>query len=271
MKIEDLIDLSDQSNNLLITAIDKNYHHLLDKLVDVHPTIVIHDPTEIKSNQGNLVKYLSQMNVITIRKTVSEYLNNIGINNQCLLHPYVSHNLSPLPNKQGAVSISRIDYDKHTDIILKANQLLPIPIDIYGDKNDRYIYHKLKTYDCFDSQDDNSAYQGRFPKSVQKLAEILQNKTFLVDLSKIKNDGGGTQYTFLEALDYGCVLVLNKAWTNVPNSIWRPTVNCLAIQNEQELVKILENPGNLDKILENSKLILTKHLETTDWDWLNDT
>ena len=70
------------------------------------------------------------------------------------------------------------------------------------------------------------------------LEKILKPKKFMIDLSRIKNDGGGTQYTFLEAINYGCCLILNREWVNVPDSIWKDGKNCLAISNEIELKEI---------------------------------
>ena len=44
--------------------------------------------------------------------------------------------------------------------------------------------------------------------------DILLGCKFVIDLSLIKNDGGGTQYTFLEAIYNDCVLVLHNDWIN---------------------------------------------------------
>jgi hypothetical protein len=77
-------------------------------------------------------------------------------------------------------------------------------------------------------------------------------------MSSIAQDGGGTQYTFLEAIDAGCVLILNSKWTNNPNSIWQHNHNCLVVSNSDELAQILNAPLNydMDKIYQNSIKIL---------------
>ena len=36
----------------------------------------------------------------------------------------------------------------------------------------------------------------------------------MIDMSIIKGDGGGTQYTFLEAIYHDCILVLHLDWIN---------------------------------------------------------
>lgn len=265
MNIDDVI-LDDKK--VLITAIDKKYHHLLEKLDLERTTIVIHDPTEIKSNHGFIIPFLKKMRVITIRKTMNEFLNNLDIKNKFIHHPYIrSCNSIDLENKRDAISISRIDYDKHLDIVLRANRLLENPIEIYGEKNDMCVYHKLLEYDSFNENDPNSSYRGRFDKDLDTLSKLLTGKKFMVDLSKIKNDGGGTQYTFLEALDYGCVLILNNAWVNVPNSVWIKGLNCFTVSNEEELADVLKNHTHVEinTIRENGKKLLANHIRTDNW------
>ena len=63
--------------------------------------------------------------------------------------------------RAGAISISRIDYDKNIDIIVKSNSLITgkqNKIEIYGEPNERYIYQKLLTWDNFKKDDPNSQY-----------------------------------------------------------------------------------------------------------------
>ena len=42
--------------------------------------------------------------------------------------------------------------------------------------------------------------------------DLLTNCRFVVDMSIIKGDGGGTQYTFLEAIYQDRALILHKEW-----------------------------------------------------------
>lgn len=259
--INDLIKLP----NLLITAIDKNYYKYLDFFPD-NTIIVIHDPTEVKINSSSeVIKHLHRFKVITIRKTVKDYLKNkFNINSDFLYHPFYPYPKTINKNKNNIVSISRIDYDKNIDILLKANKLLSNikKIKIYGSKNDLYVYIKLKDLDSMDRNDKKSAYKGTFTKSFKSINNILSNAKFVVDLSSIKNDGGGTQYTFLEAIYQDCVIILNQKWIEGTNSIFKNGVNCITVSNEFELVDILVNTNNttLNKILKNSKKILEKHV-----------
>ena len=255
----------------LITAIDSNYFKILPELPK-GGYLVIHDPTEIKAKKGELRQYLSGFNIITIRQSVSDYLDQLGIQNRFILHPYVSPFSSPevitTQNKQGCVSISRIDYDKHTEIILRANQILLDPIAIYGAKNDRYVYHHLQKIDPMRENMPGSNYRGRFPKDFDSLSKILAPAKFVVDLSRIKDDGGGSQYTFLEAIDHGCILILHHDWVSNSNSEFQDGVNCLAVKDEDSLAHILNSDwceSDLDRIRDNARELLEQHLATTDW------
>ena len=250
---------------ILVTAVDKTGHDALEQLPD-GTDVVIHDPTEIKANKGKLLTLLPRFNVITIRQTVSNLLDELGIPNTFLHHPYVAVGSSfPTKQKAGAVSVSRIDYDKHTEVILKANQLMLDPIDIYGTKNDRYVYHKLRDLDPMKEQAPGSSYRGKFPKDFHSLADILVPAKYVVDLSKIKQDGGGSQYTFLEAIDFGCALILNKDWIEGKDTPFVHGKNCFAVGNEYELADLLNSDPDTTKITKNAKLLLEPHVQAGGW------
>ena len=159
-----------------------------------------------------------------------------------------------------SVSISRIDFDKHTDIILQANKLITDEnkkVRIYGAENRLYVHHKLKDLE-FDKW-----WMGKFPKRLPLTYEdksMLRNCKYVVDMSIIKNDGGGTQYTFLEAIHEDCVLILHKEWIEKDN-IFISGFNCIGVTNGAELADIInENHSfDTDKICINSKKLLHKH------------
>jgi hypothetical protein len=263
ISLNTLKEFVDSGIKIVVTAIDKNYYHVLDSLPS-SSYIVIHDPTEFNKKSKKIVlDHIRRLNVITIRKSVHDLLlNEYNINSIYRIHPYYSANtVHKLSNGSGGVSISRVDYDKNTHIIVMANMVLENSnkIEIYGDINERYIYHKLMEYDDFRRENPASNYRGKFPKKFVDLEKILRNHKFVVDLSTISQDGGGTQYTFLEAIDFGCVLILNKQWCDNPNSIWHDGVNCVVVQNSEELVyQINSNFSgyNLPKIYKNSLKIL---------------
>ena len=134
-----------------------------------------------------------------------------------------------------AISLSRVDFDKHTEIIVEANRGLKMPVEIYGAMNDLYVYHKLR-----DTQFKN--LRGKFPKTFDALTDLLATSKFVVDMF-INRDGGGSQYTFLEAIYMDCALVLSSKWVEGVKTPFRHGVNCFIVSSADELRELLRrNP-----------------------------
>jgi len=262
---EDLKKMS----NVLVTAIDKHYYQFLEYLPK-STSIIIHDPTEVKTSEKNpnpLLKFLPKFKVFTIRDAVQEYLmKNFKLKSTFLKHPFYEYTIPKHKKGSRSVSISRIDFDKNTDIILKANKLIRDPknkILIYGAENRMYVFHKLQHLGF------KKYYKGRFDKTFPpsiKNKDLLDSVKFVVDLSVIKNDGGGTQYTFLEAIYQDCTLILHKKWVNQKKSIFKHGVNCLAVETPEELAAIINKGFNsitINTINKNAKKLLKGHTSVT--------
>jgi len=226
--------------NLLITAIDKNYYKFLDQIPS-GTVIVIHDPTEVKGKScQKVIDNLHRFRVVTIRESVKQYLlDTFGIESDFLLHPFYEYKKKPVSVKNKAVSVSRIDFDKHTEIILAANvQLKCNPIEVYGKANNMYTgksspatsaLHNInfKGKNLLVQFKEN--YRGAFDKTFEAIDSILSDAKYMVDMSAIFKDGGGSQYTFLEAIYEDCVLVLSNKWVSVKGSDYKHDVNCIVI------------------------------------------
>lgn len=246
--------IKDISGDCLITAIDKHYYSFLPFFPEgTH--LVIHDPTELTTQ---LLPHLSRFKIITIRPLVQTLLRERhNISSTLLLHPFHLDSY-PSAEKTKAVSISRIDFDKHTHIILKANQLMDNPIALYGAVNRLYVFHQLRSLGF------NDHYRGTFAKTKEALKKILADAKYVVDMSLIKNDGGGSQYTFLEAIAAGCVLVLHRGWLR-PGGEFVEGYNCLAAASPEELKAVLEKEHDLLTIRQNASALLKRHTEES---WL---
>ena len=207
-------------------------------------TIVIHDPGEIsKFNEP----YLKYWNIITIRKSMQQFLQNrYGMESKFIYHPFYPYQIQQQgdgeeeeeeeKNKMWAVSISRIDFYKNIEIILDANKGAENPVKIYGWANSKYVSQRLDT-DSF-----NQYYQGKYVKSFNATSEILRKAKFMVDLSFLPNDGGGTQYTFLDAIYHNCAIILNRKWIENVDTKYRDFKegeNCYAVSNAEELKVLL--------------------------------
>ena len=267
LNLEDSLKL----DNIIITAIDKHYWSYL-HLFPKDTEIVIHDPTECKAlKTGNpliqkcddLEPVLPNFKVITIRESVQEYLlKNFNISSTFIYHPFYKYekNITEGLN-YNCVSIARIDFDKNTDLILKANKLIKNKdnhIYLFGAENRIYVHHKLKDLNITDY------WKGKFPKNLSPTYDnksILKNAKYMIDMSTIKNDGGGTQYTFLEAIYEDCILILNNEWIT-KGTTFKSGYNCLGVSNEDELSAIINNDITDDlknTILMNSKKLLENH------------
>jgi glycosyltransferase involved in cell wall biosynthesis len=277
----------DKAPNPFITDFFK-YYHVLHKLKRDDITIVIHDPTEISEENA---PYLEYWNIICIRKSFQEYLKkNYNVNSKFLYHPFYPY---PINNNNGdslegydndhinehdreikiektsAISISRVDYGKNIEIIMNANKLLKeeekdhhydYTIKIHGPFNLQYVNHMLGGEQIF-----RKYYQGTFIKSFSAVSNILNKAKFVVDLSTLHNDGGGTQYTFLEAIHHGAALIINRKWIEdlAPKYCdFKEGYNCYAVSTAKELSEIIKNSKNIDtdKIVSNSKKLMDRHV-----------
>jgi hypothetical protein len=243
----------------LITAIDKTNYEYLSKFPN-GTFIVIHDPTEVSSKATEpLVKELKRFKILTIRKSVQEYLKDkLGLNSKFLLHPFFEYKFEKEASPNDAVSISRIDFDKHTDILLKANKELSNPIKIYGAHNRLYVHFKLEGLGF------KKYYKGQFEKSFEELSNILKNAKFVADMSVIKHDGGGSQYTFLEAIYQKCALIINEKWVEGFTTPFKDKENCFVVKDETDLVKLLKSDPSVSKINTNAHKMLEPHIKV-DW------
>ena len=252
--------------NLLITAVDKHYWDIL-PLLPKDTRIVIHDPTEIKTSTKNpnpLVQdtcCLLNFKVYTIRETVQKYLTeNFKIPSEFKLHPFHRYPCDIEGCNFHAVSISRVDFDKNTDIILKANQLVKDSknkVQIFGAENRLYVHHKLGELNFYDFW--KGKFEKNYPLKYQE-KDILKSTKFVVDMSTIKNDGGGSQYTFLEAIYQGCILILHRDWIK-QGSTFKEGVNCLGADTPEELAEHLESNIDIKPILKESLKLLKPHLD----------
>src|SRR5215218_5110360 len=186
------------------------YRHFdrLKKLKRNDVTIVIHDPGEISRHNEPYLKY---WNTITIRKSMQNFLQeNFGIESQFLYHPFYAYPISHFGQdhhkRNEAVSISGVDFQKNIEIMLEANKTAKNPIKVYGWINKRYVTEKL------DPAEFSKYYQGKYDKSFSTISKILANSKFMVDLSSLPMDRGGTQFTFLDAINHNCAIILNKQW-----------------------------------------------------------
>jgi hypothetical protein len=258
LSTQDIIQAS-KKYPCIITAVDKTYYETAATLLAGNTPIVIHDPTELKQP---ITELTTKAKVITIRESMLKHIPH----STYLPHPYhAKTKLQTNTNRKPAVSLSRIDFDKHTEIIIEANKSLATPIDIYGYMNTIYSHFKLDAI----NPDWKNNYHGTFTAdNLWEATDIATRYERVVDMSVIKKDGGGTQYTFLEAANAGAHLILNEGWQ--PTGLLADYAHTTQDHNQLKQLCEQQLPDRTQQAQQllahhNAKAIAKRYCETLSW------
>lgn len=200
--------------------------------------IVIHDPAEDKLKDRALLKLLLlnyeklgiDLRAIFIRPAPKHYYEtNYNLGKTIFIkHPYKKRCNEIQKKKDIIISTSRIDFDKHIEYIVANLDKFQGSVKIYsGWVNRVYEWHILDGKYNWKRRN----YCGGF--KFEDMPRIYRDAKIMIDMSHIANDGGGTQYTFLEAMDYGVAIVGNEKW-NTKNGEMKPNQHYI-IANEENL------------------------------------
>lgn len=252
-----LPELKELSKNapVLITAVGKNHRTEACELLALGASIVIHDPTELDSE---ITEAISSAQVVTIRRTISDSLAKVGVANTFVPHPYQRALPVEAEKRNHAVTLSRIDFDKNTHLVVEANRSLPEDkaIKIYGAINTLYAKVKLEEID----PDWERNYVGDWPAkaSTSVPLKIARSADMVIDLSTIKGDGGGTQYSFLEIFDANKPLIIHERWlTGNPDYDEIAEAVAATVDSPESLIEVVSSEISFDE--EASHNILQKH------------
>ena len=219
--------------------------------------IVMHDPAEFYQEWADIMRRFDGK-ALVIRKRNIRGLRELGVDSVYVPHPYAPSGVQQALFEHNAVSIARVDFRKRTHVICQANRIVgpDLAVRLYGEMNRIYVYHQLSKQ----FPEWRQWYHGMFDDRVGEAVEIARSARLVVDLTAIKGDGGGTQYTFFEAWEADRTLVLNKAWFTSNRDEVREGVNCLAIGNAQELADVLRSQDEHEKVREGGRRTLKAHL-----------
>lgn len=188
---------------------------------------VFHDPHEYQSSAWwRFARDLHKSRVVCVRQ---QGLSTIPYG-RVILHPYTRVYPGLWKPRRRACSLSRVCAIKHSEIIVEANQKLVNKIDLLGDVNRFWWRYTIQKH-----------WPGlpipqKAPETTSR-AELASQYVYMVDLTSIPGDGGGVQYTTLEALDAGTIPVFHRDWTSGPD----PTCHRLgpSVTSADELVALL--------------------------------
>ena len=235
----DMIELPGQAPTIII-ATSPPVYTLAMQMVRRGAILVVHDATEAMRIRQHWD--LSQLPVIVMRQAVRRYFPNSCFVPHCYIRTVGQW--TPWEQRQNlAISLARIDFDKRTEIILEANSGLPeeLRVVLFGGENRVFSRKLQKRWPDLFRQGQTKRYSQHDPTTAVRTAAQYR---FMVDMTAIHGDGGGTQYTFFEGADAGCVLVLNWKWVRYAGEFdfgyddqpeMVPGVNCLAVSNGEEL------------------------------------
>lgn len=239
-----------------VTALHKNYTALGEQLARRDKCwFAVQAYTEISC----LPKQTPTGGYIAIRQALADRVDGSVF----IPHPYTR--LLPAgtfsTNEYVACNISRVDFDKNTHVILDANRLLHPSnrVDIYGCQNNRYAHVKLGP-----NYPEWLGYKSVFPRRAGAAVAICNQYTLSVDLSVIKKDGGGTQYTFMEAMDAGSANVIHSEWL-IPGDemiAWPDArANCFAVGDSSQLAQLIETVdlAEVRRIVLAGNVLLSRH------------
>ncbi len=263
---EDILELD---GPLLITAVDKHHRELAMALLQDGAFIVIHDPTELRNPEFR--KRIAPSQVIVIRRSMLEHMPEATF----IPHPYMAvGTLDALNIKEWearhrhAVSISRLDFDKNSHWLFEANRQLPPDRQIYIRGAENRMYTKTKILPNYPEyvQDSERAKEDRtiYDLDFRGAVNLCKTARFMTDFSVIQGDGGGTQYTFLEAIDAGTICLLHQKWIREHDSMIDegPDQNCMSFDHWEQLTKFLQGqmPGTTATFLRtNAVKLLQQH------------
>jgi hypothetical protein len=222
--IDDAQDLTHEP--ALIVAAAKQQAEAATILINDGAKVVLHDPTELRAGLAGV----SVNNPWVIRRAVQAQVPGSVF----IRHPYVRHaRPAKAPKRKGAISISRIDFDKHTELLLDANRL---GAEIYIRGFENRLYTKFKIVPNYPEWVQSVAHYDRHdPATAFRM--LLEHKS-MVDMSLIKGDGGGTQYTTLEAWDAGCMPIVHSDWL-LPKDDMVPGKNCWTASSGAAIARVV--------------------------------
>lgn len=282
ISIEDAKTIIAKSDAAIVTATWWNgWHDSIAELILCGAEVVIHDRTEYEITVHNrefdsLVDFLRDYGIrpIVIRKVNVDNLAKKGLESVYIPHPYnqimdeefrKSKDLRPVH----AVSVCRMDFDKRTHIMIAANQRLPYEkrIQFWGSHVRLYMFtHVMYRYKgwtdgkhfCgpgYPLEQHNFSKEDGFAVKVNSTAE------FSVDMSRIVGEGGGTQYSFLQAMDAGAVVVLSTDWLISDHDEMGHQYNCVAVAGVNELTEFLRDMkrSSFTRVIGGAESVLNRH------------
>lgn len=249
------------------------YAPIIDKILKPEKRfIVLHDPAEPMTLLGKI----GLNGIITIsKKNAKTFRELTDLKVYYTIHPYKrwsneERNKRLERKKKYTISTSRVDFDKYYENILRAvDQGLLKNYRIHtGHVNRLYAYFTLDKKNVTKVDWKTKYYiphvVGGFEFNRKGYRSVYDTARCFIDLSFIKNDGARSQYTFLEAFDFGVPIVLSERW-DPENKYWKDGYNCVKVDptSVESIVKgikrVNEDEDLRQVLIANGEKRLKKH------------
>lgn len=237
---------------------------ILDRLVKAGMRVIMHDSRGYDSMPEFFRAAQKRQPLICIRESMQR---NVA-NSIFIPHPYCRlytattfKEAAAFKRPLNAISTARVTFAKRSHELLEANRTMPrrYRIRLRGGANRMYVHHVLEK-----KYPEIAGHDMGFPLEWHAGAKECAKAAFAVDFSIFPADGGGSQYTFLEAWDAGAVNVLHKDWFEYGGEM-RAGKNCLAADGPRRLATLLSCTEYEDHgaIVEAGFKALRKHAPAT--------
>jgi hypothetical protein len=261
---------------------------IIQRLMRLGMQIVIHDPNEFEVYDhldGKKWKFPHQP--FCIRPAMQEFFPKAHF----IPHPYVrefqiDHFKPHSERERLALSLARVTFVKRTHIIMEANRYIrregssEDTVLLRGAENRLYTRHVL-------SKKFPEYRQGNcgYPMTWGASAREAERAVFALDFTLFPHDGGGSQYSFMEAWDAGTVNIIHKDWLRKRGEMDahptdRAKGNCIAVKNAREAADWLLlyrqskrwRADAIDIALNGKKQLIREHdpinVAKEYWEWL---
>lgn len=261
---EELLELPRKMPTLLVAAeSSKNLpptpFNLIRELVGRGTRMVIHDPLEFTGRRGGIYDYLGPSSftasarvlpglssenpfrggdsVFCIRPTLKQFFPDATF----IPHPYCRTFSgwvgSDLHHRKSACSLARVSFVKRPQLILRANR------DLRSDEKIQFLGSENRVATFVLKKEYPEVRKMKFPGLPFTWGAgpmAVREFRLMVDLTFFPHDGGGSQYTFMEAWDAGAVVVVHRDWLRYPGEM-REGENCLAVSSPEELAYLVRH------------------------------
>ena len=189
---------------------------------------VFHDPTEFKTMPHT--RAFDPMLCVVLRQANLRHQPMATL----LPQPYAPSyaDTSVLLRYRHAVSTARVDAMKQSHLLVEANRRISDEkkILLSGSPNRMYVYGKKVKYPELLNLHSR-------PPGFGSGAALCRTAEYSVDMTRIVGDGGGLQYTTLEAIDAGAVPVVWNEWLAHPGPMH--DLKVLSVASSAELAALL--------------------------------